>query len=241
MPGDPAGQIVGLLGANGAGKTTLLRALCSQLPHASGSVNVAGTDLSRMNPAARSRSGLCMIPEGGERSGALRWRRILPCSARRGITTSSREALSVFPSLTGRLKALSGKLSGGLQQQLALARCYIARPRVILVDEVSMGLAPMVIDQIFQSFASQAASGISMLIVEQYVDRVFALAENVAVLHHGKIAYYKAGRGSRPRTNGGQLQELRSRSSPRQVTMPGLRDSSAARPASCASTFCSAA
>jgi branched-chain amino acid transport system ATP-binding protein len=186
------GQIVGLLGPNGAGKTTLLRAICGLLPQTSGFVAVDGDDISTASTAVRSRHGLCMIPEGGGTFRSLTVAENLQLFGRKDqLVAGIEEALAVFPSLSGRLKTTSGQLSGGLQQQLALARCYIARPKVILVDEVSMGLAPMVIDQIFESLASLAREGISMLVVEQYVDRVLALADQVALLQHGRIVFNK--------------------------------------------------
>ena len=186
------GEIVGLLGPNGAGKTTLLRALCGLLPHVSGAVAVAGVDISDASPALRSRHGLCMIPEGGGIFRSLTVGENLRLFTPKGATAAMEDALSVFPALSNRLRTPSGQLSGGLQQQLAMARCYLAAPSVIIVDEVSMGLAPKVIDQIFESLASLAARGISMLIVEQYVDRVLALADKVALLRQGRIVFCKS-------------------------------------------------
>jgi len=190
----PAGKIVALLGANGAGKTTLLRVASGLLRPTAGTVSLDGDDVTRTPPNQRVRKGLCLIPEG---RGIFRDLtvsdnlRLLtpPWVGAQQRSSAVERALEVFPALQTRRGHLAGHLSGGQQQMLALARCYLAEPRVIMLDEVSLGLAPKVVDEIFASLRALAAAGQTLLVVEQYVNRVLPLADEVVLLDRGQVVY----------------------------------------------------
>jgi branched-chain amino acid transport system ATP-binding protein len=155
-----------------------------------GSVMIGGRDATRLSPSRRAKLGLCLIPEG---------RGIFPrLSVRENLTlhtppwkkdVSLDEALDAFPILRDRLAQRAGSMSGGQQQMLALARCYLARPSIVLLDEVSMGLAPRVVDEIFESLQSLARSGVTLLIVEQFVNRALAMSDMVHLLNRGRVTY----------------------------------------------------
>jgi branched-chain amino acid transport system ATP-binding protein len=186
----PAGSIVALLGPNGAGKTTLLRVAAGLLRQTSGSVVVCGEEVTRRHPHARGRAGLCLIPEGRGVFPNLSVRENLllqvpPWEQDRSVV----RALEAFPILRERLGQAAGSLSGGEQQMLALSRCFLAKPTVVLLDEVSMGLAPLIIDQIFEALRRLAGEGVALLLVEQYVDRALEMAEGVYLLNQGSIGF----------------------------------------------------
>jgi branched-chain amino acid transport system ATP-binding protein len=186
----PGGSVVALLGPNGAGKTTLLRVAAGLLRAAAGKVSVQGADVGRRPPHARVRAGLCLIPSAGGVFADLSVRqnlRLQVPSWRKGAGIDP--AIEAFPFLAARLGQRAGTLSGGEQQMLALARCYLAAPAVVLLDEVSMGLAPRVIDRIFGSLAQLAASGVSLLLVEQYVSRALGAADTVYLLERGSVTF----------------------------------------------------
>lgn len=182
----PAGGVVALLGPNGAGKTTLMRVAAGLLQPATGSVHLGHRNVTRWAPFKRRRSGLCLVPEG---------RGIFPnLSVRENLLVQVRgperraaldRVLTSFPDLASRLGQTAGSMSGGQQQMLALARCYLRESAVVLVDEASMGLAPLVVDEVYEALDQMRRDGCALLIVEQYVDRVLALADVVYVLEHG--------------------------------------------------------
>jgi branched-chain amino acid transport system ATP-binding protein len=184
------GTVAALLGPNGAGKTTLLRTIAGLLAPRAGSISLEGTDVTRKKASRRARAGICLIPEGRGifRPLTVRDNLLLQLSGRepaKGIEP----ALEAFPILAERLGQVAGTLSGGQQQMLALARCYLSGPSLILLDEVSMGLAPLIVDQIFESIGHLAARGISLLLVEQYVDRALEMASAAWVLKGGRIVF----------------------------------------------------
>jgi branched-chain amino acid transport system ATP-binding protein len=167
----PAGTVVAVLGPNGAGKTTLLRVASGLLRPSAGTVRLAGEDITR------ARRGLCHIPEGRGIYPSLTVRENLLLHSRPGQeATALDRATSAFPVLGNKLRQPARLLSGGQQQMLSLVRAYLADPKVVIVDEASMGLAPVVVDQIFEFLGEIAASGTALLIVEQYVSRALALA-----------------------------------------------------------------
>jgi branched-chain amino acid transport system ATP-binding protein len=187
-----AGQVVALLGPNGAGKTTVLRTASGVIRPTSGSVRLDDIDVSRQAPHRRAARGLCLIPEGRGVFKSLTVRENLRLQVPAGRPKSEDgidRALTVFPALAGRMSVPAGHLSGGQQQMLALARAYVTNPRVILLDEVSMGLAPRVVDEMFHALRTLAATGTAMLIVEQYVTRAMAMADSVVLLNKGTITY----------------------------------------------------
>jgi branched-chain amino acid transport system ATP-binding protein len=189
--GVPKGTIVALLGPNGAGKTTLLRVAGGLLRPSAGTVTVGGRDVTRRAPHQRVRDGLCLIPEGRGVFPNLSVRENLRLYAPAGQSDASCDvALEAFPALRGRLGQTAGSMSGGQQQMLALARCFLARPSVVLLDEVSMGLAPAVVDEIFGALRGLADTGVALLLVEQYVNRALDLADQTYLLDRGTIAFH---------------------------------------------------
>ncbi|HVW35634.1 MAG TPA: ABC transporter ATP-binding protein [Acidimicrobiia bacterium] len=186
----PPGSAVALLGANGAGKSTLLRVAAGLLPAAGGSVWFGGERIDRLPAHERSRRGLCLIPEGRAIFRALTVRQNLAMQVGgRDVGRAVEQAVAAFPILADRLSQVAGTLSGGQQQMLAVARALVTDPAVVLADELSVGLAPVVVDEIFEAVRALRAAGRSLLIVEQYVDRALAVADYVYILHKGRIAF----------------------------------------------------
>ncbi len=186
----PDGTVAALLGPNGAGKTTLMRVAAGLIRPRSGQLTLGGADITRSSPNARVKRGLCHIPEGRGVFPSLTVRENLSLqSAPRKENESIERAVSAFPRLGERLAQLAGTMSGGEQQMLALARAYIQNPRVVLLDEVSLGLAPKVVDEIFEFLAKLRDAGASLVLVEQYVNRALALADKVYLLNRGEIVF----------------------------------------------------
>ncbi|MDQ1515310.1 MAG: branched-chain amino acid transport system ATP-binding protein [Actinomycetota bacterium] len=185
----PPGKTVALLGANGAGKTTLLKAAAGLVPTTAGQITLDGVRVERIPPQKRARRGLMLIPEGRGIFRDLTVRENLAMFAgRRSVSEAIERAVAAFPVLDGRLGQRAGSLSGGQQQMVAVSRALIADARVILADELSVGLAPVVVDEIFEAVNVLRAEGRSLVIVEQYVDRVLDVADYVYVLHKGRVA-----------------------------------------------------
>jgi branched-chain amino acid transport system ATP-binding protein len=196
----PRGAVVALLGPNGAGKSTTLRTISGVMRAEHGTISYFGRRIER-TPAYRiARMGLVHVPEGRGIFPSLTVRENLDMAAMAGGrggatgdagdaggTGSVDEATALFPVLGNRLRQTAGSLSGGEQQMLALARAIMARPRLLLVDEISMGLAPIVVGQLFDALRSLAAQGASLLLVEQYVEAALDLADYVYVLDKGSI------------------------------------------------------
>jgi branched-chain amino acid transport system ATP-binding protein len=186
----PAGKVVALLGPNGAGKTTLLRVASGLLSPTAGDVLVGGATMTRRRAFERARAGLCLIPEGRGIFPNLTVRENLLLQVPPWASDPDlRPAFEAFPILKERVGQTAGSMSGGQQQMLALARCFLAGPSLVLLDEVSMGLAPRIIDQIFEALTSLAARGIALLIVEQYVSRALEVADHVYTLNRGSIDF----------------------------------------------------
>jgi branched-chain amino acid transport system ATP-binding protein len=186
----PDSSVVALLGPNGAGKTTTLRMASGLLRPRHGSVLLDGTDITRLGPYRRVGHGICHIPEGRGIFPSLTVKENVVIYAPRGKEKEAwTRAVDTFPVIGARRRQVAGTLSGGEQQMLALVRAYIANPRVVLVDEASLGLAPLVVDEIFAFLERIALEGASLLLVEQYVSRALALAQTVYLLHQGEIVY----------------------------------------------------
>ena len=186
----PDSAVVALLGPNGAGKTTLLRVASGLLDPSAGTVHLDGQDVTRASIDERARRGLCHVPEGRGVFPALTVQDNLRLQASTDLHSNGAQAVaSVFPRLAERLTQTAGTLSGGEQQMLALAHAYVACRRVVLLDEVSMGLAPKIVDEIFEYLADLANREAALLIVEQYVARALALADFVYVLRKGAIEF----------------------------------------------------
>jgi branched-chain amino acid transport system ATP-binding protein len=188
-----AGEVVALLGPNGAGKTTLLRATAGLLPTTTGSVRLRGVDVTHVAPSERAEKGMCLIPEGRGIFRNLTVKENLRMSAPPWIKSPKFDVIyEAFPILKERHKQVAGTLSGGQQQILALSRAVLSEPSIVLVDEVSMGLAPVIVDVIFQALRRLVETGASLLLVEQYVDRALAISDRVYLLNKGKIVYVGA-------------------------------------------------
>jgi branched-chain amino acid transport system ATP-binding protein len=186
----PDGTVVALLGANGAGKTTLLRVASGLLHPSAGQLLIDGVDVSAAAPSALVRRGVCHVPEGRGVFAPLTVRENLLLQAPRGEESEALDrAVSVFPRLGERMRQIAGTMSGGEQQMLALARAYVQHPKVVLLDEVSMGLAPKIVDEIFEFLGLLSRQGVSLLLVEQYVTRALAAADYVYLLNRGEVAF----------------------------------------------------
>jgi branched-chain amino acid transport system ATP-binding protein len=186
----PDHAVVALLGPNGAGKTTLLRVASGLLAPSSGTMVLDGADVTGAAADTLARRGVCHVPEGRGVFPTMTVRDNLRLQAPGDLDEEQLAAISrVFPRLGDRITQTAGTMSGGEQQMLALAHAYLAAPSVILLDEVSMGLAPLIVDEIFGHLRALSSAGTSMLVVEQYVARALALADYVFVLRKGQIEF----------------------------------------------------
>jgi len=185
----PDRSVVALLGPNGAGKTTLLRVASGLLRPTAGTIALDGRDVTRWPTHRRAEAGMCHVPEGRGVFPALSVADNLRLQAPGGKPAEVERALEAFPRLRDRRSQLAGTMSGGEQQMLALAHAYVTKPSVVLLDEVSMGLAPKIVDEIFQHLRALADRGTSLLLVEQYVTRALALADYVYILNKGRIVF----------------------------------------------------
>ncbi len=186
----PSGSVVALLGPNGAGKTTLLRVASGQLKPTSGAMTMNGEDVTRLSPHQLVAKGVCHVPEGRGVFPSLTVRDNLILQSAKGEEKEALDrAVAAFPRLGERLAQIAGTMSGGEQQMLALARTYVQHPTVVLLDEVSMGLAPKVVDEIFEFLTLLRRQGTSLLLVEQYVTRALEAADYVYLLNRGEIAF----------------------------------------------------
>lgn len=187
----PPASVVALLGPNGAGKTTVLRVASGLLRPTSGRILVDDQDVTTV-PADRlvTERGIVLVPEGRGIFPRLTVRENLRLQAL-GIADSEaiERAVEAFPRLGERLGQVAGTMSGGEQQMLAVARAYVQRPRFVLLDEVSLGLAPLIVDEIFDFLTRLTKQGVGLLVVEQYVTKALALADWVYILNRGEIAF----------------------------------------------------
>jgi branched-chain amino acid transport system ATP-binding protein len=191
----PAGGVTAVLGPNGAGKTTLLRAVCGLLPVSKGRIRLFGEDVTKVAPFQRFARGLCHVPEGRGIFRGLTVRENLKLQAGKGDESRAIElAASAFPILRDRLGQTAGTLSGGQQQMLAMASAYVRNPRLVLVDEASLGLAPIVVDEIFAFLAGLPGRGSSILVVDQFAPRALAIASTAYVMRRGEIAFSGTGK-----------------------------------------------
>jgi len=184
-----AGQVVALLGPNGAGKTTTLRVAAGVHPVESGRLLLGGRDLTGADPRDLARAGVCLIPEGRGIFPNLSVRDNLQMMTFTGRPRAQVEELAFqrFPVLARYASRPAGTLSGGEQQMLALARGLATDPAVLLLDELSMGLAPLVVGRLYEQVAEIARQGVAVLVVEQFAAAVLGIADHAAVLVRGRV------------------------------------------------------
>jgi branched-chain amino acid transport system ATP-binding protein len=193
------GEIVALIGANGAGKTTTMRAISGLLSLSGGHIFFDGVDISKLRADLRVIRGLCQSPEGRGIFPGMTVLENLDMGAytrrdRQGIADDLKRVYGLFPRLEERRKQAAGTLSGGEQQMLAIGRALMARPKVLLLDEPSMGLAPMLIQQIFNIITEISQQGTTILVVEQNAQQALSRAHRAYVLETGRIV--KEGTGA---------------------------------------------
>lgn len=183
-----AGQVVTLLGRNGAGKTTTIRTIAGLLTATSGSIELDGKDITRLRPDQIVRRGIACVTEGRGIFTHLSARENLALAGRKGRGWTLERVLDEFPLVTRLLPRPGGALSGGEQQILAIARALMLDPAVLLLDEPSQGLAPVMVDRVLEVLSRLRATGLSMLIVEQKLDIALEIAEYAYVLENGRVA-----------------------------------------------------
>jgi ABC-type branched-subunit amino acid transport system ATPase component len=196
----PKGTVVAVLGSNGAGKSTFARTVSGLVPALHGKITFGGQDITRWPAHRVRRSGIVYLPEGRGIFPALTVTEniqmaadLLPRARRRGAIA---EAMELFPNLAARRSAKSGLLSGGEQQMLSLARGLVTRPALIIADEMSLGLAPKMVDTVFDSLGRLKAAGVTMIIIEQFVHRALAFADQCVLLSRGQVAWQGAPGGA---------------------------------------------
>lgn len=188
-----SGEVVALLGANGAGKSTMLRTISGLLPPKSGEIHFLGQRIDSVPPARIVRLGLAHCPEGRRLFGSLTVAENLRLGAstrsdRSGVEADRERLYTLFPVLKERARQQAATLSGGEQQMVALARALVARPKLLLLDEPSLGIAPIIMQQIFASLAELKSSGVTMLLVEQNMSMALDLADRAYVLRTGEVS-----------------------------------------------------
>jgi branched-chain amino acid transport system ATP-binding protein len=186
------GEIVGLIGPNGAGKSTTLHAIMGAVPTVSGDVRLEGCSILRRRTEDIARAGLSLVPEGRRIYGELTVEENLRLglAARRsaaGASAALEAVTTLFPMLEEMRRRHAGALSGGQQQQLAIARALVAEPRVLLLDEPSLGLAPRLVDTVFESLRAIRERGVSVLLVEQRAQRTVAFADRTYLVANGEL------------------------------------------------------
>lgn len=185
-----AGEVVALLGANGAGKSSLIEAIAGRAPITVGTLRLDGRDVTAQSLQARARAGIAWCPEGRRLFPGLTVEETLDVAAsgRRTVRAAAIERMiALFPALAAHRDARAWQLSGGQQQMLAIARAVIAEPRVVLLDEPSLGLAPAVLDVVFDAVRRLADSGVAVLLAEQNVARALTTADRALVLARGRV------------------------------------------------------
>lgn len=188
-----AGELVAMVGGNGAGKTTLLHTLSGLHPASGGTIRFAGQDITRWPPHRIVAAGICQVPEGRQvfaplsvednlKLGAYRQRRDVVW-----VRQETEHVYALFPILAERRQQPAGSLSGGQQQMLAIGRALLGRPRLLLLDEPSMGLAPLLVEEIFRVIVELNSQGVAILLVEQNARAALAIAQRGSILETGRI------------------------------------------------------
>lgn len=182
------GETLALVGANGAGKTTLLRTLAGAHPAAAGRIYLDGHDVTRLSAHQRVRRGIALVPEGRRMFTSMTVTENLKLGAmsgRRGDWSIER-IIEVFPNLKKRLDHKTGHLSGGEQQATAIGRALMSNPDILLLDEVSLGLSPLVVDRVYESLSGLMQSGTTIILVEQDLSRAMSVADRVICMLEGR-------------------------------------------------------
>jgi branched-chain amino acid transport system ATP-binding protein len=190
----PQGGMVALLGPNGAGKSTLGRALSGLIPITAGRVELEGQDITRWPAHRRRQAGVAYIPEGRGIFPGLSVIDNLRMAVRQAGSRAEREAaigraIELFPVLGSRRLQRAGSLSGGEQQMLALARALAVDPKMVIADEMSLGLAPLVVDTVFDGLDRARKTGITVLLIEQFIHRALELADHCVILSRGHVGW----------------------------------------------------
>jgi branched-chain amino acid transport system ATP-binding protein len=193
------GRVLAVLGSNGAGKTTTARVCSGLITPTEGQIKIDGIDVTKWRPYKYARLGVIHAPEGRsvfasltvEENLALEFRR---SRGRTGTSQALDEAYTMFPRLGERRRQQAGTLSGGEQRMLSLSRVLVEKPRLLIADELSLGLAPLVVDEVYRTLETIRDSGTTLLIIEQHVSHALAIADDVVVLAKGEIAF--SGRAS---------------------------------------------
>jgi len=185
----PRGAVVALLGPNGAGKSTLLKVISGQMEPTAGDIHLGGVHVSDATPSALARVGLTTIPEGRSVFPNLTVEDNLKLVSYAGVPAGKvlETAYSYFPRLHERRNQLAGTMSGGEQQMLALSRALASDPALLMLDELSMGLAPLIVEQLYDTVAKIAESGVSILVVEQFAHTALKVSDYAAVMVGGRV------------------------------------------------------
>ncbi len=181
------GEVAGMIGPNGAGKSSILRAICGLIRPRAGEVRFKGTALNTLAPEQIARLGVALVPEGRQIFGTLSVAENLRVAGRGAGEAASERMLERFPILRERAEQRADRLSGGEQQQLALARALVRTPQLLILDEPSLGLAPKIIDVVYELLASLRAEGMTMLLVEQNAARTIDFCDRCLVLSGGLV------------------------------------------------------
>ena len=188
------GERVGLIGPNGAGKTTVARVASGLVAPSSGTISVDGEDLTGARTNRFARAGVAHAPEGRSVFASLSVKENLTLSyrrvfGRRGVRPALDRAYELFPALSRRSSQAAGTLSGGEQRMLSMARVLVEVPKVLIADELSLGLAPIIVDELYESLRRLLDQGTALLIIEQQVVHAFDLCDRVLVLDHGAVSW----------------------------------------------------
>jgi branched-chain amino acid transport system ATP-binding protein len=199
------GETVALLGTNGAGKSTLLRAISGVVPSTAGTITFDGRELTRARPADAVRAGVVQMPGGRGTFPGLTIEdnlRVGGITVARGERAARAEdVLALFPWLAERRRQLAGTLSGGQQQMLALARALMPRPRLLMIDELSLGLAPVIVGQLLDVVAALRSRGVAVVVVEQHVDLALSFSDRAYFLERGQVRFEGPAADLRGRTD----------------------------------------
>lgn len=197
----PEGGVVALIGSNGAGKSTVARVVSGLVPVTAGRIEIDGRNVTGLSAYKIARAGMAHVPEGRGIFASLTVEENLVLAfrqraGRRAVSDALARAYEAFPVLGERRRQRGGTLSGGQQRILSLAKVLVVPPRLLIADELSLGLAPVVVDAVYQGLEQINQAGTALLVVEQQVERVLSLATSAVVLEHGAVAYHGPSQGA---------------------------------------------